>query len=49
MERLAQHLSNVLGLRDLEKEINENSKENVKWANILNHNVEFYDSFEVIY
>lgn len=39
----------MIGLRDLQREINENSKKNAKWANILNHNVDFYDSFEVKY
>jgi len=46
IERLSQHLNQILGLKDLQKEIIENSKSNSKWKAFLEHNIEFYDSFD---
>lgn len=47
VERLSQHLNHILALKELHNEINENAEKNIKWAGILKHNIEFYDSFEV--
>jgi len=46
IERLSQHLNQILSLRELQNEILENSKINSKWNTLLEHNIEFYDSFE---
>jgi len=46
VERLSQHLNHILGTNQLKENILENSKNNTKLANILNHNIDFFDNFD---